>query len=92
MHSGSGGGPGDGRPQAGDGYGARDGGEGSDARIFVGGIPFKWDDRDLRDYFMKLGNVISARVCASCPRPRAALGTAPCARARSRAEALSVPC
>ncbi len=47
--------------------GARDGGESSSARLFIGGIPFKWDDRDLRDYFMKAGNVVNAEVGVSPP-------------------------
>ncbi len=34
---------------------------------FIGGIPFKWDDRDLRDYFMKAGNVVNAEVGVSPP-------------------------
>jgi hypothetical protein len=46
----------------GEGYRARDGGESANTRLFVGGIPFKWDDRDLKDYFMKLGNVVNAEV------------------------------
>ena len=44
------------------------GGESSSARLFVGGIPFKWDDRDLRDYFMKVGNVVNAEVGVFPPR------------------------
>jgi RNA recognition motif-containing protein len=36
--------------------------------VFVGGIPFKWDDQDLRDFFMKLGNVVHAKVSCSCRR------------------------
>lgn len=31
-------------------------------KLFIGGIPFKWDDRDLREYFMKLGNVTFSKV------------------------------
>jgi hypothetical protein len=37
-------------------------------KVFVGGIPFKWDDQDLRDFFMKLGNVVHAKVSCSCRR------------------------
>lgn len=59
MERGSGGGYGG---SGGEGYRAKDGGESASARLFVGGIPFKWDDRDLRDYFMKVGNVVNAEV------------------------------
>eukprot|EP00277_Geminigera_cryophila_P040879 CAMPEP_0173114086 /NCGR_PEP_ID=MMETSP1102-20130122/47371_1 /TAXON_ID=49646 /ORGANISM="Geminigera sp., Strain Caron Lab Isolate" /LENGTH=142 /DNA_ID=CAMNT_0014016215 /DNA_START=178 /DNA_END=602 /DNA_ORIENTATION=- len=31
-------------------------------KLFVGGIPFIWEDHHLSDYFMKLGPVTSAKV------------------------------
>ena len=30
--------------------------------MFVGGIPFKWDDRDLRDHFTRIGKVEFSKV------------------------------
>jgi len=55
-------------------YSGRGGGGGGGSKppagfkVFVGGIPFKWDDQDLRDFFMKLGNVVHAKVSCSCRR------------------------
>jgi len=36
-------------------------------KLFVGGIPFIWEDHHLSDYFMKLGPVTSAKVCCAAP-------------------------
>jgi hypothetical protein len=49
-------------------------GDGPDARnqrpgfkLFIGGIPFKWDDTDLRNYFLKYGNITFSKVPCVCP-------------------------
>lgn len=58
-----------------DGGGRHEGGRGppfdrqstEGRKVFVGGIPFKWDDRDLREYFMRIGNVEYSKVARELP-------------------------